>query len=153
MQCISVNADCSELIAQFISCALSAHECNTAALTSCNGTNYSELVARFDQENVVIHCCYRCGAWIAGMFDSILQVCFDDSVNAAVKSCTEQQTLTIARNLFHQVTDDWQEAHVSHLICFVKYCDFNFTEIASATVDQIFETTRCCNNNICTASK
>jgi hypothetical protein len=151
MKCIGIYTDCSEFVTQFISTALGTNECNTTTFTSCNGANHCELVTRFNQENVVFHRGNRCSTWFGCMFCWVAEVSVNDCINTAVKSCTEQQTLSAARDELHQVTDDWQEAHVSHLIGFVKNCNFNFTEIACATVDQVFETTRCCNNNICTA--
>jgi hypothetical protein len=69
------------------------------------------------------------------MLNRIHKMCINNCINTAVKSCTEKQALSASRNHCHQITNDWQEAHVSHLICFIQNCNFNIAQVASAAIN------------------
>ena len=59
------------------------------------------------------------------MRNGVVHVCLAQCINVTVKSCAEQQTLTAWLGEVQDFADDWHEAHVCHLVSFVKHGDFN----------------------------
>jgi hypothetical protein len=102
---------------------------------------------------VVIHRRDRCSAWVGCVLDWINQVSFNNRIDTAVESRTEEQALSAGRNQCHQVADNWQEAHVSHLICFIENRDFDSAQVTSTAFDQVFKSTRRCHDNVSATSE
>src|SRR5689334_1723868 len=66
---------------------------------------------------------------------------------------TEQQRLSISRNLVNDTIDLWREAHVEHAVSFIEYQDFQIVEVHIATLDVIDQATRCCNYHVDSATQ
>jgi hypothetical protein len=84
---------------------------------------------------MVFHCGDAACVWLGCMFYGIRQMLFNNRINTAVQSGAEQQALSASWNLRHQVINDWQKSHVSHLICFIENCDLNFRQIAISAIN------------------
>ena len=73
-------------------------------------------------------------------------------VDIAIKRCREQQCLASARDGAHDALYCWHKAHVGHAVCFVNHHECDCTQIEIATLHQVFQTTRCCNDDACSTS-
>ena len=63
------------------------------------------------------------------MGNRVVHVCFAQCINIAVKSGAEQQALAAWLGEVQDFAHDWHEAHVCHLVSFVKHGDFNTAQV------------------------
>ncbi|CAB4886191.1 unannotated protein [freshwater metagenome] len=137
-----------QLVGQAVDAGLGAHEEDGAPLTCADLRRHLFLVARVDDEDVVIHGLDRGLSRRQRMASGILHIGLDERVDVAVERCAEQQSLAACPGLVEQFADDRHEAHVGHLVSLVQHRDRHLGEVDCTTIDEVLEPTRSRNEDV-----
>ena len=147
------NAVLDELLGEFLGLVLGTGEDDALILAAGERTNHLRLVVLGDLEHMLGE---RVDLGVGGIDRvdlRLMQEFVDKLVDTMVEGRGEQHALSIRGDLREQFLNRGQEAHIGHLIGFVKHRDTHGFKAEQLLIEQVLEAPRAGNHNLGAATQ